>query len=200
MAQMTMIQALRSAMDVMLGRNPDVVVFGEDVGYFGGVFRCTEGLQTKYGKTRVFDTPISEGGIVGVAVGMGAYGLDLGTFSPFLYAFREREKILDLFEEVCGARLTYSYLTPGGATADLPRGWLQKLEAFLKQFEPLIQEYHALLTTNAIFIKRTAAIGVMNSSDANGTTAACMRRATTPFSVHRTGSAALRSSTSSSQS
>ena len=75
MAQMTMIQALRSAMDVMLARNPDVVVFGEDVGYFGGVFRCTEGLQSKYGKTRVFDTPISEGGIVGVAVGMGAYGL-----------------------------------------------------------------------------------------------------------------------------
>jgi 2-oxoisovalerate dehydrogenase E1 component beta subunit len=75
MARMTMIQALRSAMDVMLARNPDVVVFGEDVGYFGGVFRCTEGLQAKYGKTRVFDTPISEGGIVGVAVGMGAYGL-----------------------------------------------------------------------------------------------------------------------------
>ena len=75
MARMTMIQALRSAMDVMLDRNPDVVVFGEDVGYFGGVFRCTEGLQAKYGKTRVFDTPISEGGIVGVAVGMGAYGL-----------------------------------------------------------------------------------------------------------------------------
>src|SRR3954468_3469419 len=53
-------------------------------------------------------------------VGMGAYGLDLGTFSPFLYAFRERERILDLFEEACGARLTYSYLTPGGATHDLP--------------------------------------------------------------------------------
>ncbi len=67
-------------------------------------------------------------------VGMGAYGLDLGTFSPFLYAFREREKILDLFEEACGARLTYSYLTPGGATADLPRGWLQKCEEFLDQF------------------------------------------------------------------
>ncbi len=75
MAQMTMVQALRSAMDVMLERNPDVVVFGEDVGYFGGVFRVTEGLQAKYGKTRVFDTPISEGGIVGAAVGMGAYGL-----------------------------------------------------------------------------------------------------------------------------
>ena len=72
---MTMIQALRSAMDVMLERDPNVVVFGQDVGYFGGVFRCTEGLQAKYGQSRVFDTPISEGGIVGAAVGMGAYGL-----------------------------------------------------------------------------------------------------------------------------
>ena len=94
-------------------------------------------------------------------VGMGAYGLDLGTFSPFLYAFRERERILDLFEEACGARLTYSYITPGGATADLPRGWIQKCVAFLDQFEPIIDEYHALLTTNAIFVKRAAGIGVM---------------------------------------
>ncbi|MBI5269570.1 MAG: alpha-ketoacid dehydrogenase subunit beta [Burkholderiales bacterium] len=75
MAQMTMIQALRSAMDVMLGRDDKVVVYGQDVGYFGGVFRCTEGLQAKYGRTRVFDAPINEGGIVGAAVGMAAYGL-----------------------------------------------------------------------------------------------------------------------------
>jgi NADH-quinone oxidoreductase subunit D len=102
------------------------------------------------------------GRIASHLVGMGAYGLDLGTFSPFLYAFREREKILDLFEEACGARLTYSYLTVGGATADLPPGWLQKCEAFLSELEPIIAEYHALLTTNAIFIKRTAAIGVMS--------------------------------------
>ena len=102
------------------------------------------------------------GRIASHLVGMGAYGLDLGTFSPFLYAFREREKILDLFEEACGARLTYSYLTPGGATADLPRGWLQKCEQFLDQFEPIIQEYHTLLTTNAIFVKRTAGIGILS--------------------------------------
>ena len=95
-------------------------------------------------------------------VGMGAYGLDLGTFSPFLYAFREREKILDLFEEACGARLTYSYITVGGLTADLPPGWLGRCEAFLDQFEPIIKEYHALLTTNAIFVKRTANIGVLS--------------------------------------
>ncbi len=75
MATMTMVQALRSAMDVMLERDGNVVIYGEDVGYFGGVFRCTEGLQVKYGRTRVFDAPISEGGIVGAAVGMAAYGL-----------------------------------------------------------------------------------------------------------------------------
>jgi NADH-quinone oxidoreductase subunit D len=119
----------------------------------------------KYGppeKGRHLRVIISElGRIASHLVGMGAYGLDLGTFSPFLYAFREREKILDLFEEACGARLTYSYLTVGGATADLPPGWLQKCEAFLDELEPLIDEYHALLTTNAIFIKRTAGIGVM---------------------------------------
>ncbi len=75
MAMMTMVQAIRSALDVMLGRDANVVVFGEDVGYFGGVFRCTDGLQAKYGTSRVFDAPIAEGGIVGAAIGMGAYGI-----------------------------------------------------------------------------------------------------------------------------
>ena len=75
MARMNMIQALNSAMDVMMERDPNVVVFGEDVGYFGGVFRATAGLQKKYGKQRCFDTPISEGGILATAVGMGVYGL-----------------------------------------------------------------------------------------------------------------------------
>lgn len=70
-----MIEAVRSAMDVSMERDDDVVVFGEDVGYFGGVFRCTQGLQAKYGKTRCFDAPISESGIVGAAIGMAAYGL-----------------------------------------------------------------------------------------------------------------------------
>jgi 2-oxoisovalerate dehydrogenase E1 component beta subunit len=75
MARMNMIQAINSAMDVMMERDPAVIVMGEDVGYFGGVFRATAGLQAKFGKTRVFDTPITECGIIGVAVGMGAYGL-----------------------------------------------------------------------------------------------------------------------------
>jgi len=72
---MSMIQALNSALDVMLERDPDVVIFGEDVGYFGGVFRVTDGLQKKHGLTRCFDSPIGEAGIVGVAIGMSVYGL-----------------------------------------------------------------------------------------------------------------------------
>lgn len=75
MARMTMIQSIRSAMDNMMGRDDDVVVFGEDVGYFGGVFRCTEGLQKKYGSHRCFDSPINESGIIGSAIGMAAYGM-----------------------------------------------------------------------------------------------------------------------------
>jgi 2-oxoisovalerate dehydrogenase E1 component beta subunit len=75
MATMTMVQALNSALDVMMKRDPGVVVFGEDAGYFGGVFRVTEGLQRKHGASRCFDTPIAEGGIVAAAIGMGANGL-----------------------------------------------------------------------------------------------------------------------------
>src|SRR5450830_1192528 len=75
MPRKTMIEAIRDAMDVMMDRDDNVVVFGEDVGFFGGVFRGTQGLQAKYGKSRCFDTPINESGIVGAAVGMAAYGL-----------------------------------------------------------------------------------------------------------------------------
>lgn len=75
MPRKNMIEAIRDALDVKMAQDENVVVFGEDVGYFGGVFRCTEGLQAKYGSQRCFDAPISELGIIGAAIGMGAYGL-----------------------------------------------------------------------------------------------------------------------------
>lgn len=75
MPELSMLHALNDAMDVMLARDPRVLIFGEDVGYFGGVFRATEGLQARHGPTRCFDTPIAEGGIVATAIGMAAYGL-----------------------------------------------------------------------------------------------------------------------------
>ena len=73
--RMTMIEAIRTAHDLAMERDDKVVVFGEDVGYFGGVFRCTAGLQKKYGSDRCFDAPINESGIVGAGIGMATYGL-----------------------------------------------------------------------------------------------------------------------------
>ena len=121
-------------------------------------------------------------------IAMGTYGLDLGTFSPFLYAFRERELILDFFEEICGARLTYSYITVGGVTHDLPGEvpfpaglavligrkpdepvpFREVIRLFCDWMTPRIEEYHTLLTTNAIFIRRTAGLGVLGRDLAIG--------------------------------
>jgi NADH-quinone oxidoreductase subunit D len=95
-------------------------------------------------------------------VSFGCYGMDLGAFTPFLYAFREREYILDLFEQLCGARLTLSYINIGGVTWDLPPGFLDKMIEFLDYFEPKLKEYNDLLSYNHIFIKRTGKVGVLS--------------------------------------
>ena len=71
MAEMNIIEALKSSLDDLMNRDPNVLTFGEDVGYFGGVFRVTDGLQEKYGAHRVFDTPLAEGGIASMAMGHG---------------------------------------------------------------------------------------------------------------------------------
>lgn len=94
-------------------------------------------------------------------IAAGTYGLDVGAFTPFLYMFRERERILDLFETTCGARLLYNYFWVGGLSHDLPSGFIDKAKAFCKYFRPKIKEYNDLLTFNEIFIKRTANVGVL---------------------------------------
>lgn len=99
-------------------------------------------------------------------VALGTYGMDIGAFTPFLYCFREREMILDLFEAACGARLTYSYLTVGGVRDDLPEGWNERCREFLDYFEPKIDDYNNLLSFNHIFVKRTADVGVITAQDA----------------------------------
>src|SRR4051812_27732403 len=93
-------------------------------------------------------------------VSFGTVGMDMGAFAPFLYGLREREYVLDLFEQLCGARLTLSYINVGGVTWDLPPNFLPKLSEFLDYFEPKIDEYNQLFTFNHIFIKRTANIGI----------------------------------------
>ncbi|QDT64498.1 NADH-quinone oxidoreductase subunit D [Calycomorphotria hydatis] len=142
-------------------------------------------------------------------LGMGAYGLDIGSFTPFLYALREREIILDFFEEACGARLTTSYLTIGGATHDLPREipippglaeltgidpskqlpWTDAVRIFVDYMEPRIREYHTLLTTNAIFVRRIADLGILTSEQAisYGCTGSILRGSGVDHDMRRDG-------------
>jgi len=94
-------------------------------------------------------------------IAFGTYGLDLGAFTPFLYAFREREWMMSLFEKICGARLTYSYIRIGGVFNDAPPGWLGEVSRFCDTFLVKWQEYYDLLVENQIFIGRTADVGVI---------------------------------------
>jgi len=96
----------------------------------------------------------------------GTMALDLGATTPFLYSFREREDILDLFEMVCGARLTYNYFRPGGVSRDLPAGFREKCMAYIKKQREKLPEYDTLFTNNQIFIVRTRNVGIISAEDA----------------------------------
>jgi NADH-quinone oxidoreductase subunit D len=92
----------------------------------------------------------------------GSAGLDMGAVSPFFFAFREREQILEIFEETCGTRLTMNYITPGGVVNDLHPDFVKKVKQLVKQFRVNIKEYDKLLTGNIIFQKRTQDVGVLS--------------------------------------
>ncbi len=92
---------------------------------------------------------------------IGTFGLDVGAITPFLWCFRDREKILDLFEWVSGARLLYNYIWIGGVMQDLPPGFGDQVVEFLDYFEPQVRDLNDLLSFNKIFIERTAHIGIM---------------------------------------
>ena len=97
---------------------------------------------------------------------VGTMVLDIGAATPFFHAIREREKINDLLEELCGARLTYNYMRIGGVAWDLPPGFAEKCIAFLDAFEPLIDEYHDLITYNTIYLARVADVAAISREDA----------------------------------
>lgn len=106
-------------------------------------------------------------------IGFGTYGVDMGAFTPFLYAMREREYILDILEMLCGARLTYSFIYPGGPwypnrpTDEIfPPEVAARCREFLDYFDPKIDEYNALLSFNHIFLRRTAGVGVITAEQA----------------------------------
>jgi NADH-quinone oxidoreductase subunit D len=101
-------------------------------------------------------------------LGLGAYGIDVGAWSVFLYSFTEREKLYKLFEDLTGARFTTSYSRIGGLARDVPEGWTANVDAFCDQFLPVLEEILKLLTRNKIFMDRTIGVGVISKEDAIG--------------------------------
>jgi NADH-quinone oxidoreductase subunit D len=99
-------------------------------------------------------------------VWLGTSALDLGAQSVFLYCFREREVILDIFEYISGVRMMTSYICPGGLQAELPPGFDDKVRAFLKYFPEHLQEYHDLLSNNQLWLERTKGIACLSKEDA----------------------------------
>jgi len=99
--------------------------------------------------------------IVSHLIAIGTYGMDIGAFTPFLYCMRDREHVLDIFENACGARLLYNYMWVGGLSHDVPPDFQEKVRAFCKYFRPSIKELNDLLSYNKIFIERTANVGVL---------------------------------------
>ncbi len=95
-------------------------------------------------------------------VAFGTYGIDVGAFTPFLYAFDQREKILSFFESISGGRLLYNYISIGGVSRDVSNDLIVGLEKFCAGFEDQLKMYDTLLTQNKIFIERTANVGVMD--------------------------------------
>ena len=99
---------------------------------------------------------------------LGTHAMDIGAMTVLLYAFRERELVLDLFEDYCGARLTYNSMRIGGLPLDIPTGWDAKVRAFCDVMEAKIPEYEELLTNNRIWLERTRGVGVISAGDAIG--------------------------------
>jgi NADH-quinone oxidoreductase subunit D len=97
---------------------------------------------------------------------LGTHAMELGAMTVFLYTFRERETLYDLFEEICGARFTVSYMRVGGVFRDRPDGWLDRVAAFIKDFPSKHKDYSDLLTLNDIFIMRTRGVGTISRQDA----------------------------------
>lgn len=117
----------------------------------------------------------------------GVFGMDLGAFTPFLYAFRDREKINDIFEKTCGSRLTMNYICPGGVMEDVDPDFEKDVKAFVEYFKPLIDEYDQLLTNNVIIQERTKGVGILTAemAKAYGVTGPTLRASGVDYDVRK---------------
>jgi NADH-quinone oxidoreductase subunit D len=137
-----------------------LAAMGNELGYVIGVEKLL-GIQVpeRVEYIRVIMAELQR--IASHLVAIGTYGADIGAFTPFLYCFRDRERILSLFEITCGARLLYNYIWIGGLSHDLHPDFVRLTKEFIRDFKPNLRELNNLLTFNKIFIDRTANVGIL---------------------------------------
>lgn len=157
-----------------------------NIGYVVAVERLF-GIETppraKFIRTIVFEMTRISSHIIWVAT----HALDIGAMTVFLYSFREREWLLDLFEQLCGARLTVSYPRIGGVRNDVSQEFLDSLYKFVEEFPGRVDEYETLIDTNRIWLKRTKGIGVISAEEAInwGLTGPMLRGSGIPYDVRK---------------
>jgi NADH-quinone oxidoreductase subunit D len=117
----------------------------------------------------------------------GVFGMDLGAFTPFLYGFRDREKVNDIFERTCGTRLTMHYIVPGGLMEDIDESFVPETREFCEYFKPLIEEYERLLSGNVIIQERTKGVGLLPAelAKAYGVTGPTLRASGVDYDVRK---------------
>ena len=163
-----------------------IAAMANNVGYCVAVeklFGISVPLRAKYIRTIVCEMSRIASHLLWLAT----HALDIGAMTVFLYCFREREVMLDLFEELCGARLTFSYPRIGGVRQDVTRHFIEVLQQFIIEFPKNIEEYETLIDTNRIWLKRTLGIGVLSAEEALslGLTGACLRGSGVDYDIRK---------------
>ncbi len=150
---------------ILTDRLDYVGAMANNVGYCVAVERLL-GIDTPL-RAKYIRTMVSEmSRICSHLLWLATHALDIGAMTVFLYCFREREVLLELFEELCGARLTFSYPRIGGVRQDVTRSFIGRLQEFARTFPDWIEDYETLIDTNRIWLKRTRGVGVISGEDA----------------------------------
>jgi NADH-quinone oxidoreductase subunit D len=171
---------------VLSDRLDYIAAMANNVGYCVAVEKLlgiSVPLRAKYIRTMVCEMSR----ICSHLLWLATHALDIGAMTVFLYCFREREILLDLFEQLCGARLTFSYLRIGGVRQDVTRYFVNELQRFVHLFPEKIEEYETLIDTNRIWLKRTVGIGKLSGKEALslGLTGACLRGSGVDYDIRK---------------
>ena len=171
---------------ILTDRLDYIAAMANNVGYCVAVEKLlgiSVPLRAKYIRTMVCEMSR----ICSHLLWLATHALDIGAMTVFLYCFREREILLDLFEELCGARLTFSYARIGGVRQDVTHYFVNELQRFVHLFPGKIEEYETLIDTNRIWLKRTVGIGKLTGEEALslGLTGACLRGSGVDYDIRK---------------